>query len=37
MEDDLKAIFDSVVEPEPEVPEEPAGPDEDEGDGDAQL
>lgn len=30
MEDDLKQIFDSVTEPEPEIPEEPAGPDDDE-------
>src|SRR6516165_10101284 len=27
MEDDLQAIFESVTEPEPEIPEEPAGPD----------
>jgi hypothetical protein len=31
MEDDLKLIFDSVTEPEPEKPEQPAG-DEEEGD-----
>jgi hypothetical protein len=33
MEDDLKLIFDSVTEPEPEKPEQPAaGDDEEEGD-----
>lgn len=34
MEDDLKQIFDSVTEPEPEKPEQPASGEEDEG-GDA--
>jgi hypothetical protein len=39
MEDDLRLIFDSVVEPEPEKPEEPAAGPDDEGedDGDANV
>jgi hypothetical protein len=33
MEDDLKQIFDSVTEPEPEIPEQPAAPDDEEDGG----